>query len=78
MMNYSRLEGECKIVNKDGTDLSTQDVSIINLFPNTLFKSAELSLNGIEVQDNSTSCYPYKVRLTLIIFFLETQYKTNL
>ena len=70
-MNYSRLEGGCKIVNKDGTDLTTQDVSIINLSPNTLFKSAQLSLNGIEVQDNSTSCYPYKVRLTLIIFSLK-------
>ena len=84
MNNFNRLEGECKIVNKDGTALTSQDVSIINLFPNSLFKSVELSVNGVEVhnffsyftylspisktflqfqvQDQSTSCYPYKVR----------------
>ena len=84
MNNFARLEGECKVITKDGADLTNQDVSIINLFPNSLWKSCELSVNGVEVhnffsyftylspisktflqfqvQDQSTSCYPYKVR----------------
>ena len=52
MMNFARLEGECKIVDKDGADLTTQDVSIVNLFPNSIFKSVELSANGVEVSKN--------------------------
>ena len=50
MMNYTRLEGECKITDKDGNDLTSQDVSICNLFPNSIFKSVELSANGVEVK----------------------------
>ena len=52
MMNFGRLEGECRIVDKNGEDLIAQDVSICNLFPNSIFKSVELSAYGVEVRCN--------------------------
>ena len=63
MMNYTRLEGECKITDKDGNDLTSQDVSICHLFPNSIFKSVELSANGVEVKKPTLIMHQYEKRI---------------
>lgn len=42
MMSHTRLEGEIKIVKKSGEALQSEDVSIVNVFPNSIFKSLEV------------------------------------
>jgi hypothetical protein len=57
----TRLDGEVEIVNSDGTAIPEADkLSVINLFPQALFKQVECELNGTEVCDLSTPTYAFK------------------
>jgi len=51
----TRLEGEFEIVKNDGSALVQTDyVSIVNLFPQSLFKQLEVHLHGQCISDLST------------------------
>lgn len=61
LLDYSRLYGECEVLKADGTALTDAEaVSVINNFPQTLFRQVELYLNNTCVNDLSTPTYPYK------------------
>jgi hypothetical protein len=65
LMPATRLEGTVKIVKitdagAEATCAATDDFSVVNLFPLSLFKQIELSVNGTETVDQSSSTFPYK------------------
>lgn len=64
----TRLEGEISLEKIDGSDwVAASDlVSVVNLFPQSIFKQVECELNGIQVCDLSTPTYSWKS-------FIETQ-----
>jgi len=63
----TRIEGEIMLSKKDATAIATTDnVGLVNLFPQTLFKQIEIEVNGVQVCDLSTPSYPWKC-------FIETQ-----
>lgn len=69
----SRLEGVVEVTKPDGTALAATDkISVVNLFPQSLFKQIECEVNGTEVCDLSTPTYAFKA-------FLETHltYSSN-
>lgn len=60
-LNLTRLEGEIEVVKLDGSAFADTDkISIVNLFPQSLFKQIEVSLNDIQICDLSTPTYHYK------------------
>jgi len=65
-LDSTYLIGEVEVVSKaDNTILKNTDksTSIVNNFPQTLFKQMELYLNGVCVSDLSTPTYAYKAYL---------------
>ena len=79
MLPFTRLEGELKIVESDGTALAdSKDVGFCNLFPNSIFKSLELSVNGVELQDQSSSTYPFKCYLEQLLSYGSESKNTHL
>jgi len=59
-----RLNGEVEIVKADNSALADADVvSVVNNFPQTLFRQVEIYLNNTVVNDLSTPTYPYKAYL---------------
>ena len=57
----TRLEGEIQIRRADGTAVVADDmVAPINLLSSSLFKQVECELNGVQVADLTSPCYPYK------------------
>lgn len=65
-LDHTYLIGEVEVVGKaDGVLLKAADksTSIVNNFPQTLFKQIELYLNGVCVSDLSTPTYAYKAYL---------------
>ena len=61
LLPHTRLHGVCKIVKADGSDVSTEDYSITNLFPQTLFSQIDLEIDGVNLafQDNLYQYKPY-------------------
>lgn len=67
-MNTLRLHGSFSVTKADDSGLTADDkVSLVNNAPQTLFRQIELMLNGVCVNDLSTSTYPYKA-------FIENHY----
>ena len=67
-MNTLRLHGAFSVHKADGSNITVDDkVSVINNAPQTLFRQIELMLNGVCVNDLSTSTYHYKA-------FIENHY----
>lgn len=59
-----RLSGEVEVVKADGAAIAEADVvSVVNNFPQTLFRQIEVYLNNTVVNDLSTPTYPYKAFL---------------
>jgi len=59
-----RLNGEVEIVKADNSALADADVvSVVNNFPQTLFRQVEIYLNNTVVNDLSTPTYTYKAYL---------------
>jgi hypothetical protein len=57
----TRLEGEIEIKQADGTNIPEADtLTVVNLFPQSIFKQVECELNGTEVCDLSTPTYAFK------------------
>jgi hypothetical protein len=61
-LNLTRLYGEIDITKADGTtQLTAADkISVVNLFPQSLWKQIECSINGTQICDLSTPTYHYK------------------
>lgn len=61
MLPFTRLCGECEVLKLDGTALTaTEKISVVNNFPQTLFRQVEVYLNNQCINDLSTPTYPYK------------------
>ena len=60
-LNLTRLEGEIEINKADGTAIADTDkISIVNLFPQSLYKQIECFVNDVQINDLSTPTYHYK------------------
>lgn len=60
-LDQTTLYGEVQVKKTDNTDFADGDiVSIINNFPQTLFRQVEVYLNNVCVSDLSTPTYAYK------------------
>jgi len=63
-LDQTELYGTIHVQKADGNDLDdTTFTSVVNNFPQTLFKQVELYLNGTCVSDLSTPTYAYKAYL---------------
>jgi len=62
MLDQTRLYGEVTFTKADGTTALTaaEKISVVNNFPQSLFKQVEVYLNNVCVSDLSTSYYHYK------------------
>jgi hypothetical protein len=66
----SRLYGTVEVVKLDGTPLTaTENTSICNLFPQSLFKQMEIEIEGTQINDISSSTYAIKAYLETILSF---------
>ena len=67
----TRLYGELEVVKTDGSAVTNAEKNgIVNLFPHSIFKQIECSINGTQICDLSTPTYPYKA-------FIETHLSFN-
>ena len=63
----TRLEGCIEVLKEDGSSVKEEDqITVVNLFAQTIFKQVEVEVNGTQVADISSSTYPYKA-------FIETK-----
>lgn len=61
MLQHTRIFGECEILQLDNDKLEATDaISVVNNFPQTLFRQIEIYLNNQSINDLSTPTYPYK------------------
>lgn len=78
-LNQTRLEGEITITKVDGTALGDADkISIVNLFPQSIWKQIECSIGDVQINDLSTPSYPYKAFLETHLSFNEDVKNTSL
>jgi len=57
----TRLEGEIVYSRVDNAEIAaTENLGIVNLLPQALFKQIECELNGVQVCDLSSATYPWK------------------
>lgn len=76
----TRLNGTVRVVkSSDGTDFAdTDNISVCNLFPQSLFKQIEVEINGKNVSDVSTSTYPIKAFIETVLTYGAEAKKTHL
>lgn len=75
----TRLEGTVKITKADGSNLAlTDNITIVNLFTQSLFKQVECEINGIQVCDLSTPTYAWKSFIETHLTYNEGAKKTHL
>jgi hypothetical protein len=68
----TRLYGVVNLAKVDGsiwTDVDTDKIGIVNLFPSSLFKQVEVEINGIQVSDASSNCYGYKSMIETLLTY---------
>ena len=66
----TRLYGTVRVVKLNGDELATTDeTSVCNLFPQSLFKQMEIEVEGVQVNDISTSTYALKAYLETILTY---------
>jgi len=80
MLDQTMLYGEVEISSNDGTKIKATDLdtSLVNNFPQTLFRQVELYLNGTCVSDLSTPTYAFKAYLENHLSYPEDIKKTTL
>jgi len=60
-LRHTRLEGTVEIVKPDGSHFGENEkISIVNLFPQSLWKQIECSIKDTQIVDLSTPTYHYK------------------
>jgi len=75
----TRLEGCLEVTRADGKPIeATETPSVVNLFPQSIFKQVECQINGTEVCDLSTPTYAYKSFLETHLTYSESAKKTHL
>jgi len=52
-LNNSHLYMKCRLVNKDGTTITTAKCAVGNLFFHTFFQNVQITLNGVLVEDSN-------------------------
>ena len=80
LLDSIRLHGTASIHEiKDNAlaDDSTLDFSTVNYWPHALFKLMELKLNGVEINNNSTSTYGYKAYMEQLMSTSSSGYSTH-
>lgn len=76
---YTRLEGEISVTALDGSAITDSIAnSLVNLFPQTLFSQIECEVNGVSVNDISTSTYPLKAFIETHLTYGDDAKKTTL
>lgn len=74
-----KLAGTARILKSDGTVLTTaDDVSIVNLFPHSLFKGHEVEINNILVTDLSSFMSHYQSYIQTILSYNSEAQRTHL
>ena len=75
-LNSIRLGGKCRIVKNDGSNIDNgEDLSICNLFPQSLFKSVEPEFNNILVTDLASPLSHYQAYIqTLLSYTPDAQF----
>ena len=74
-----RLYGEVEVVKADNNALTAGElVSVVNNFPQTLFRQVECTLNNVCVNDLSTNTYAYKAFLENHLSYGNDMKKTTL
>lgn len=78
-MSQTRLYGQFKIVNGDGTNLAADaNVGIVNMAAASLFKAIEVEVNGNIVSDLSAANYHYKAYLETLLSYGSNARNTHL
>ena len=80
MLDETTLYGEVEVVDGDGAMVkaAAADTTLVNNFPQTLFRQVELYLNGTCVSDLSTPTYAFKAYLENHLSYPEDVKKTTL
>lgn len=67
----TRLYGTVRVVKiSDSTDITATDqVSVCNLFPHSLFKQIEIEVEGKQINDISSSTYPIKAFMETVLTY---------
>jgi hypothetical protein len=60
------------VVKTSGNLAETDDVSVVNNFFHSLFRSVNIKLNGTELSDPGTKWYPYKAYLENLLSYSKT------
>jgi len=70
VLDQTTIYGEVEILKADNSAVAAADkVSVVNLFPQALFKQIEVYLNGQCINDLSTATYPFKAFLENMITY---------
>jgi hypothetical protein len=78
-LSHTRLYGVCRIVKADGTNLAAAaPVSIVNMFPASLWKAIEVEVNGNVVSDLSSAHAHLKAYLETILSYGHDAQNTHL
>ena len=74
-----RLGGRCQITRADGTALSKEeDVSIVNMFPASLFQGTETKFNNTIITDLTSNLSHYQNYMQTLISYNNNAQKTHL
>jgi hypothetical protein len=78
-LSHTRLHGVCRIVKADGTNIAAAaPVSIVNMFPASLWKAIEVEVNGNVVSDLSSAHAHLKAYLETILSYGSDAQNTHL
>ena len=76
---YTRLEGCVEIVKNDGTAITDTELNAyVNLFPQSLFKQIECSINGVQIADLSAPTAAWKAYIETLLTFPDAVKNTTL
>ena len=67
-LSLTRIHGSCQILNKDGTPIEEDNVSICNMFSHSIFSQIDLELDG-QTLTVSDHLYPYKAYLETLLSY---------
>ena len=78
-LNSVRLGGRCRILNPDGSELSENaDLSIVNMFPSSLFQGTETKFNNVIVTDLTSNLSHYQAYMQTICSYNKNSQNTHM
>lgn len=78
-LNSVRLNGKCVITRSDGTPLTlNDDLSIVNMFPSSLFKGIETEFNNVLITDISAAMANYQAYIQTTLSYNTSAQNTHL